>query len=79
MIINTIHAPKGEKGKTFIERFVNDFSYFLAMPLGIWAMHKAGGLKYLGMTEAQRNNYRALLKKFNFDAKIKCSAKKNTN
>lgn len=46
------------------------------MPLGIWAMHKAGGLKYLGMTEAQRNNYRALLKKFNFDAKIKCSAKR---
>lgn len=76
MIINTIHAPKGEKGKTFIERFVNDFSYFLAMPLGIWAMHKAGGLKYLGMTEAQRNNYRALLKKFNFDAKNKMFSKK---
>lgn len=76
MIINTIHAPKGEKGKTFIERFVNDFSYFLAMPLGIWAMHKAGGLKYLGMTEAQRNNYRALLKKFNIDAKNKMFNKK---
>ncbi len=76
MIINTIHAPKGEKGKTFIERFVNDFSYFLAMPLGIWAMHKAGGLKYLGMTEAQRNNYRTLLKKFNIDAKNKMFNKK---
>lgn len=76
MIINTIHAPKGEKGKTFIERFVNDFSYFLAMPLGIWAMHKAGGLKYLGMTEAQRNNYRANLKKFNFDVKNNAYTKK---
>ncbi len=65
MFIHTFKAPKGEKGKTFVERFVNDFTYFLALPLGIWAMHKAGGLKYLGMTVKQREAYRANLKHFN--------------
>lgn len=65
MFIHTFKAPKGEKGKTLAERFVNDFTYFLALPLGIWAMHKAGGLKYLGMSNAQREAYRQNLKIFN--------------
>ncbi len=65
MLIHTFKAPKGEKGKTLAERFVNDFTYFLAMPLGIWVMHKAGGLKYLGMSAKQREDWRALQKIFN--------------
>ena len=65
MLINTFKAPKGEKGKTLIERFVNDFTYFMAMPLGIVAMHKVGGLKYAGMTTDQVDDYRKALKEFN--------------
>lgn len=67
MFIHAFKAPKGEKGKTLAERFVNDFTYFLALPLGIWGMHKAGGLKYLGMTNAQREAYRQNLKNFNLN------------
>jgi len=65
MLIHTFKAPKGEKGKTFAERFINDFTYFLALPLGIWAMHKAGGLQYLGMSADQIKSYRQNLKLFN--------------
>lgn len=65
MLVNTFKAPKGEKGKTLAERFVNDFTYFMAMPLGIWAMHKVGGLKYAGMTADQVKAYRDELKLFN--------------
>lgn len=65
MLINTFNAPKGEKGKTLVERFVNDFTYFMAMPLGIVAMHKVGGLKYAGMTTDQVDAYRNALKEFN--------------
>ena len=64
MIAHTIYAPKGEKGKTFIERFVNDFSYFIALPIGVLAMHKVGGLKYIGLDEAGVKAYRAALKAF---------------
>ncbi len=70
MLIHTFNAPKGEKGKTLAERFVNDFTYFLALPLGIWAMHKAGGLKYLGMTADQVKAYRENLKLFNKNHKL---------
>ena len=51
MLYHTVKAPKGEKGKTFAERFVNDFTYFVAMTVGIKAMHKVGGLKYLGLKD----------------------------
>ena len=51
MLYHTIKAPKGEKGKTFAERFVNDFTYFIALSAGIMAMHKVGGLKYLGIKD----------------------------
>lgn len=51
MLYHTIKAPKGEKTKTFAERFVNDFTYFMAMTFGIKAIHKVGGLKYLGIKD----------------------------
>lgn len=70
MLIHTFKAPSGEKGKTLAERFVNDFTYFLALPLGIWAMHKAGGLKYLGMSADQMKAYRENLKLFNVNHKL---------
>lgn len=69
MLIHTFKAPKGEKGKTLAERFVNDFTYFMAMPLGIIGMHKVGGLKYAGMTTDQVETYRKALKQFNSDVK----------
>jgi len=62
MLIHTFNAPKGEKGKTLAERFVNDFTYFLAIPLGVGLMHMAGGLKYLGMSKEQVEGYRQKLK-----------------
>ncbi len=76
MLIHTFQAPKGEKGKTLAERFVNDFTYFLALPAGIWAMHKAGGLKYLGMTKDQVKAYETNLKLFREGAKNKLFTKK---
>ena len=69
MLIQTFKAPSGEKGKTLAERFVNDFTYFMALPLGIFAMHKVGGLKYAGMTTAQVEAYRNALQQFNSDVK----------
>ena len=69
MLIHTFKAPKGEKGKTLAERFVNDFTYFMALPLGIVAMHKVGGLKYAGMTTEQVKAFRAAREKFNADVK----------
>ena len=69
MLIHTFKAPQGEKGKTLAERFVNDFTYFMAMPLGIVAMHKVGGLKYAGMTTEQVEKFRAAREKFNADVK----------
>ena len=65
MFIHAAKAPKGEKGKTLAERFVNDFTYFLALPLGVGLMHMAGGLKYAGMTKQQVEAYRQNLKLFN--------------
>lgn len=66
MLINTFKAPKGEKGKTFAERFVNDFTYFIGLTAGILAMHKVGGFKYAGLDEAGKAAYKKALKKFNF-------------
>ncbi|MBQ8458896.1 hypothetical protein IJ541_02200 [bacterium] len=65
MFINTFKAPKGEKIKTLAERAVNDFSYFVAMTLGIIGMHKVGGFKYAGLDNAGREAYRKALIKFN--------------
>ncbi len=62
MAYHTIKAPKGEHGKTLAERFVNDFSYFVAMTLGLMGIHKIGGGKYIGTDEAGREAYREALK-----------------
>lgn len=51
MLYHTIKAPKGEKTKTFAERFVNDLTYFIALPIGYIAMHKLGGFKYAGLKD----------------------------
>lgn len=69
MLINTFKAPKGEKGKTFSERFINDFTYFMAMPLGIVAMHKIGGFKFLGLTTKEVKEYDKAYKLFKADYK----------
>lgn len=65
MLYHTIKAPKGEKGKTLIERAVNDFTYFIAMSLGIMGIHKIGGFKYAGLDVKGREAYREALKTFN--------------
>lgn|SRR5574344_142133 len=69
MLIHTFNAPKGEKGKTFAERFVNDFTYFIGMTAGILGMHKIGGFKYAGLDKAGVENYRKLLAEFNKNVK----------
>lgn len=61
MAYHTAKAPKGEHGKTLAERFVNDFSYFVAMTLGLMGIHKIGGGKYIGTDVAGREAYRAAL------------------
>lgn len=67
MLIHTFKAPKGEKGKTFAERFVNDFTYFFAMTAGIMGMHKIGGFKYIGLDKQGVEKYRKALEAFNKD------------
>lgn len=65
MLYHTIKAPKGEKGKTLVERAVNDFTYFIGMTAGIIGMHKVGGFKYAGLDVKGREAYREALKIFN--------------
>lgn len=67
ILYNTIKAPKGEHVKTFAERAVNDFTYFVGMTVGILLMHKfAGAGKYIGLKDqAALKKYREGLKAFN--------------
>lgn len=65
MLIHVYNSPKGEKIKTMAERLVNDFSYFVAMTLGIVAMHKVGGFKYAGLDDKGREEFRKALEEFN--------------
>ena len=67
ILYNTITAPKGEHIKTFAERVVNDFTYFVGMAVGILGMHKlAGAGKYIGLNnQADLKAYREGLKAFN--------------
>ena len=76
MAYHTAKAPKGEHGKTFIERFVNDFSYFAAMTLGLMGIHKVGGWKYMGTDKAGREAYRAAQAGVNAINKVKGYATK---
>ena len=65
MLYYTFSAPKGEKIKTFTERFTNDFMYFIGSAFGIRAMHKVGGFKYAGLDNRGRIEYQKALKEFN--------------
>lgn len=65
ILYQTIIAPKGEKFKTLMERGVNDFTYFIALTLGIMGMHKVGGFKYAGLDNKGREAYRKALEAFN--------------
>ncbi len=76
MIVNAYKAPNGEKGKTIAERFVNDFTYFIAMAVGIMGMHKVGGFKYAGLDKDGVSYYRGALKAFNEKVKAKAFASK---
>lgn len=69
MLYHTFKAPKGEKGKTLIERAVNDFSYFIGLTLGIIGMHKVGGFKYAGLDKDGVKAYKDALKVFNEQVK----------
>ena len=62
--------------KTFAERFVNDFSYFIAMTLGLVGVYKAGGLKYLGTDAAGKAKYLAEQAKVNAKNAMKGFASK---
>ena len=76
MLYHTAKAPKGEHVKTFAERFVNDFSYFIAMTLGLVGVYKAGGLKYLGTDAAGKAKYLAEQAKVNAKNAMKGFASK---
>ena len=71
MLYHTIKAPKGEKGKTLIERAVNDFTYFIGMTAALIGMHKVGGFKYAGLDVKGREAYRKALVKFKNKVKNK--------
>lgn len=65
IIYNSVKA-KGERIKTFAERCVNDFTYFIGMSVGVMAMHKIGGFKYAGLKDAaEAETYRNAQKLFN--------------
>lgn len=71
IIYNTAKA-KGERIKTFAERCVNDFTYFVGMSVGVMLMHKAGGFKYAGLKDAKEvEAYRNALKDFNENKVLK--------
>jgi hypothetical protein len=65
MLVHIFKAPAGEKIKTAAERLVNDFSYFIAMPIGVLAMHKIGGFKYAGLDKKGVEKYRKAVEIFN--------------
>ncbi len=53
-----------KKLKPSEKRFVNDFTYFIAMTLGIMGMHKIGGFKYAGLDKKGVELYRKELANF---------------
>lgn len=68
--IRAVKAPKGkgEKTRTFAENMIYGLGFYLTMPLGLKMMHGVGGLKYIGMTPEQVEQYRTKLKAFNAKA-----------
>jgi len=57
--IRTAQAKKGDKLSTFAERLMELVAFFACMPLAIAAMHRIGGLKWLGMTPEQIKAFEA--------------------
>lgn len=68
-IYRTYKAPKGEKVSTFMECMTNDIAMYMMIPLYSQFFNRVGGLKYLGMTTAQKNAYQSTLNAFNEAAK----------
>lgn len=62
---DAFNAPKGDKVSTFAESNINGLGFYLLMPFTIGLMHKAGGLKYMGMSEGQVKAYREKITAFN--------------
>lgn len=54
-----------EAFRTFMESTVNDLSYYILIPVGMGILYAAGGLKYIGMSEAEVDKYRDTLNSFN--------------
>lgn len=67
-IKDAINAPKGDKVSTFAESNIHGLGFYLLMPLMIGLMHRAGGLKYLGMSESQVKEYRNKIAAFDKEA-----------
>lgn len=63
-----IDAPKGEKLSTFTENIFQDLGYYLVGTSSMNLMHRLGGNKYRGMTEAAVKEYKTLIKNTNLKA-----------
>lgn len=62
-------APKGDKLSTFMERMSQDLSMYLTLPYSIKLLYGLGGLKNIGMTDANYNNVLKLVEKADTAAK----------
>jgi|GEM_PF-1319368 len=63
VILKSVKAEKGDKAKTFIERFVEMVALFAFIPYSVKLLHQFGGIQYAGMTEKSAvNAYKNLLK-----------------
>lgn len=69
VLYHTFAAPKGEHTKTFMDRSVHDFVSFVGMIPALIGLHKLGGLKYLGASNADKEAYRQALKIHNENVK----------
>lgn len=77
VLYHTFTAPKGEHAKTFMDRFVHDFATFVGMIPALIGLHKIGGLKYLGASNADKEAYREALKVHNELVKARFFNSKN--
>jgi hypothetical protein len=65
VVLKTAKAEKGEKLKTFMERFIELTGFFITMPIAVKLMHRLGGIQYAGMSKPQVEAYRNAVKAFN--------------
>lgn len=68
VLMKTAKAEKGDKVKTFTERFTELLGFFIFMPMAIQLLHRAGGLQYAGMSKEQVSAYRKAVEAFNAKA-----------